>query len=173
METSLREVLPVFGCSHQFSWPRRSAEGSYYQVCLRCGAQYLYDWSEMRRVRRIEHADSAERRPSLRAGRHLSWRPRARRLAVMIAVKFRACGTPAWHSGTIRNISKSGLLIETSEASATRAQLEMMFEMPREISGQPDCNHVIAKGVVIRTLGQGEQRTHMAVSLSDCRYGKN
>src|SRR5439155_22965708 len=31
-------------CSHQFSWPQRRSEGGHYQICIRCGDQYVYDW---------------------------------------------------------------------------------------------------------------------------------
>ena len=44
----LRELL--FGCSHLFSWPMKRPGGSLYQVCLRCGAEYGYDWERMQRT---------------------------------------------------------------------------------------------------------------------------
>ena len=36
-------------CRHQFAWPRRAENGDYYQLCVHCGAKYMYDWSKMRR----------------------------------------------------------------------------------------------------------------------------
>jgi hypothetical protein len=42
----LRELL--FGCSHRFSWPLKRSDGTYYQVCVHCGAEYGYDWERMR-----------------------------------------------------------------------------------------------------------------------------
>ena len=44
----LRELL--LGCSHRFSWPMKLPDGTYYQVCVRCGAEYGYDWERMRRT---------------------------------------------------------------------------------------------------------------------------
>jgi hypothetical protein len=41
------------GCAHQFSWPRIDGTGYHYQICLRCGAAYEYDWTIMRRTRRL------------------------------------------------------------------------------------------------------------------------
>jgi hypothetical protein len=41
-----------FGCSHQFSWPLKLPDGTY-QVCVRCGAKYGYDWQQMRRMKAI------------------------------------------------------------------------------------------------------------------------
>lgn len=46
----------LFGCSHRFSWPLKRSDGTYYQVCVRCGAEYGYDWERMRRT-------TAARRP--------------------------------------------------------------------------------------------------------------
>jgi hypothetical protein len=40
-------------CRHQFSWPHSAAHGQNYQVCLICGSTYEYDWSTMRRTRRL------------------------------------------------------------------------------------------------------------------------
>jgi hypothetical protein len=47
----LRKLL--FGCAHQFSWPLKSSDGSYYQVCVHCGAEYGYDWQRMKRTKAI------------------------------------------------------------------------------------------------------------------------
>jgi len=40
-------------CSHRFSWPRLDAAGRHYQICLLCGTAYEYDWTLMRRTRRL------------------------------------------------------------------------------------------------------------------------
>jgi hypothetical protein len=44
------KVMPFLRCSHRFSWPQTGADGQDYQVCLRCGVRYRYDWNEMRQV---------------------------------------------------------------------------------------------------------------------------
>jgi hypothetical protein len=40
-----------FGCPHEFLFPMKSSDGSFYQVCTRCGAEYGYDWIRMRRTK--------------------------------------------------------------------------------------------------------------------------
>ena len=50
------DVLMLGRCSHEFSWPRRAANGEYYQVCLLCAAEYKYDWKTMRRIERVDHS---------------------------------------------------------------------------------------------------------------------
>jgi hypothetical protein len=39
----LKRLLEIF-CRHQFSWPYSGVYGQDYQVCMRCGAVYEYDW---------------------------------------------------------------------------------------------------------------------------------
>ena len=41
-------------CAHEFLWPRRAADGRYYQACILCGVEYEYDWRSMRRMERID-----------------------------------------------------------------------------------------------------------------------
>ena len=55
MPQKFMDVLMLGRCSHEFSWPRRGADGDYYQVCLLCAAEYKYDWATMRRTERVEH----------------------------------------------------------------------------------------------------------------------
>jgi hypothetical protein len=52
-------------CSHQFLWPRKSADGRAYQVCIRCGAEYEYDWEHMRRTGPIEITAATAQRAHL------------------------------------------------------------------------------------------------------------
>ena len=49
------------GCTHEFSWPRERL-GGYYQVCLRCGVEYIYDWDTMARGKRIAEPSKKEKR---------------------------------------------------------------------------------------------------------------
>src|SRR5712664_4284177 len=54
MPQKLMDVFMLGRCSHEFSWPRRSANGEYYQVCLVCASAYQYDWKTMRRGNRVD-----------------------------------------------------------------------------------------------------------------------
>src|SRR5215467_8584117 len=85
MPQKLLDVLMLGRCSHEFSWPRRAADGDYYQVCLLCAAEYKYDWKTMRRIERLDHSAPDETStPGTRRSRSHSkkstWVPRARRL---------------------------------------------------------------------------------------------
>ena len=82
MPQKLLDVLLLGRCSHEFSWPRRAADGQYYQVCLLCAVEFKYDWATMRRTERIsqdrpEVSPASKRRPHARKP---TWVPRARRI---------------------------------------------------------------------------------------------
>ena len=81
MPQKLLDVLMLGRCSHEFSWPRRAADGHYYQVCLLCAAQYQYDWKTMRRTARVQEPEGEVTTTVRRkTSRKPSWVPRARRL---------------------------------------------------------------------------------------------
>jgi hypothetical protein len=150
MPQKIMDVLMLGRCSHEFSWPRRGADGDYYQVCLLCAAEYKYDWTTMRRVERVEHAkhDALIRRTHTREKRP-SWTPRARRLKLDAALRYRVNSTSTWYEGAIENLSQTGLLFRGPQALPVNALIEMIFEMPEEISGQQNRN-VVCQGRVIR-----------------------
>jgi len=123
-------ALSLVDCSHQFSWPRRMANGEYYQVCVLCGDRYGYDWQSMRRTGRLDSADPV---PEEKAAS--KWRPRARRVKVQGMVRFREIGEPNWRDGELINISKTGVLFVAEGALDYGATVEIELEMPAEISG--------------------------------------
>jgi PilZ domain len=151
MPQKLLDVLMLGRCSHEFSWPRRGADGNYYQVCLLCAAEYEYDWATMRRTDRVERPtqESFMRRNHPRDKRP-SWKPRARRVKLDLPLRYRLNQTGPWHEGIIENISQSGVLFRGQESLSVNSLLEMVFEMPEEISGQKNSN-VVCQGRVTRS----------------------
>ena len=151
MPQKIMDVLMLGRCSHEFSWPRRGADGDYYQVCLLCAAEYKYDWATMRRTQRLEHAkpETTVRRSHTREKRP-SWTPRARRLKLDTALRYRVNSTSTWYEGIIENLSQTGLLFSGPQPLPVNALIEMVFEMPEEISGQKNRN-VVCQGRVIRS----------------------
>ncbi len=148
-------------CSHEFSWPRRGADGEYYQVCLLCAAEYKYDWATMRRIERLEHGkpETGIRRSHGREKRP-SWVPRARRLKLDAPVRYRINKSNTWHEGIIENISQTGVFFHGPQQLPLNALLEMVFEMPEEISGQKNSN-VLCQGRVMRSKETRKQRKQM------------
>src|SRR5437879_13872126 len=107
MPQKFMDVLMLGRCSHEFSWPRRGADGHYYQVCLLCAAEYKYDWATMRRTERVEHAkpETGIRRRHPRE-KSPSWGRRGRRMKLDIPLGYRVTETRAWYYGAIRTIAQ-------------------------------------------------------------------
>ena len=171
MKRKLLDVL--FGCSHEFSWPRREGN-SYYQVCLLCGVEYDYDWKTMQRTEKLTADGHSKRRLARRQGRtnaHPSWRPRERRFKFEAPVQYRYVGIQQWFDGKIQNISRSGVMFRCEQQVERGRAIEMIFEMPEEISGQKD-RKVICKGTVARCIApaEGEQTYSVAASIEDYRF---
>lgn len=173
MAQKLLDVLMLGRCSHEFSWPRRAADGHYYQVCLLCAAEYKYDWTTMRRTERVEQAAS-EGSTATRRVRHSSkpsWVPRARRLRLDTPVRYRVKNLGTWSQGIIENLSQSGVLFQGAQELPGNTLVEMVFEMPEEISGQKNSN-VLCQGRIIRAKGvqnKGEKVT-LAASILDYKF---
>jgi hypothetical protein len=154
-------------CSHAFSWPRRTTAGKYYQVCLRCGDEYWYDWKSMRRTSRLNREELREK-PSGSPGR---WSPRARRLKVSIPLQYRRKGSLPWSSGVATNISQTGILFDGEQELLRGNEVELVFEMPKEISGQVN-SRVLCLGSVIRSVQAAEKSVlaSFAVAIKDSKF---
>jgi hypothetical protein len=140
-------------CSHQFAWPRRRPDGHYYQVCVLCGAEYMYDWNSMTRTGRIAPPPpgQAPAHSAHRSRRRSNWVPRARRLRADLPLEYRQVGTEKWLAGTVENISQSGVFFRASEVLSHAPDVELVFEMPEEITGQPN-SRVLCKGYIVRAI---------------------
>ena len=165
--------VPMLGrCSHDFSWPRHGADGNYYQICLLCAAEYKYDWTTMRRTECVEHKPETGIRRSHTREMIRFWVPRARRLKLDIPLRYRVSKTSSWFEGVIKNISQSGVLFLGSQGLPVKALIEMVFEMPEEISGQRNSN-VVCQGRVMRAKDTPELeagRVGLAASIVDYKF---
>ncbi|HSZ02516.1 MAG TPA: PilZ domain-containing protein [Terriglobales bacterium] len=156
MPQKLMDVLMLGRCSHEFSWPRRAADGQFYQVCLLCAVEYSYDWTTMRRTERVDRTQSASEsegtsaRRSRTRTRKPTWVPRARRLKLDTPVRYRVKNLGSWYEGTIANLSQSGVLLHGPQRFPDNTLVEMVFEMPEEISGQKNST-VLCQGRITRT----------------------
>jgi hypothetical protein len=181
MPQKLLEVLMLGRCSHEFSWPRRASDGDYYQVCLLCAAEYKYDWKTMRRTERVDRskaesgAEAGGLRRSRSHGRKPSWVPRARRLKLQTPVRYRVKNLGSWYEGVIENLSQSGVLFQGKQRVPENTLVEMVFEMPEEISGQKNST-VLCQGRIIRTKeSQRDQQKNasdagLAASILDYKF---
>ena len=172
MPQKLMDVLMLGRCSHEFSWPRRAADGYYYQVCLLCAAEYKYDWSTMRRTERVKTVpEAAAMRRSRGHAKKPTWVPRARRLKLHTPVRYRVKNLGTWYEGTIENLSQSGVLLQGPQRLPDNTLVEMVFEMPEEISGQKNST-VLCQGRIIRSK-DGQNATEsiaLAASILDYKF---
>jgi len=180
MPQKLLDVLMLGRCSHEFSWPRRGSDGDFYQVCLVCAAEYKYDWKTMRRTERVQHAaaqgtaESTQNRRGRTHSRKPTWVPRARRLKLDTPVRYRVKNLGSWHQGIIQNLSQSGVLLQGPQRFPDNTLVEMVFEMPEEISGQKNST-VLCQGRIIRTKETREsqhsaENTSLAASILDYKF---
>ena len=172
MPQKLMDVLMLGRCSHEFSWPRRSANGEYYQVCLLCAVAYQYDWKTMRRGNRVENPVPETTAVRRRSGqKQPTWVPRARRLKSSLPIRYRVKNLSNWYEGTIQNISQSGVMFDGPQQLPANALVEMVFEMPEEISGQKNSS-VLCQGRLIRAkeFPATEDSFGLAASILDYRF---
>ncbi len=172
MAQKLLEVLKLGRCSHEFSWPRRAADGDYYQVCLLCAVQYKYDWNAMRRIERVEQgvAKPAENKVTKGTKGKPTWVPRARRIKLQTPVRYRVKNLGTWYEGIIENLSQSGVLVRGAQQFPDNTLVEMVFEMPEEISGQK-ISSVLCQARLIRSKESSEPEVKdMAVSILDYKF---
>ena len=177
MSQKIMDVLTLGHCSHEFSWPRRAADGHYYQVCVNCASEYKYDWQAMRRTERVDNAEvaaaGAGSNPSTQT-RKQAWVPRARRVKLSIPVRYRVKFGTAWYEGTIENLSQSGVLFQGEQTFPPNTLVEMIFEMPEEISGQKNST-VVCQGQVTRSQetpdgGKNKDYATIAASVLDYKF---
>jgi hypothetical protein len=165
----LSDVIPLFACAHEFSWPRKLSSGDYYQVCLRCGVEYGYDWNTMRRTEKVGRGTAVQNRGQM--NRASGWKPRARRIHVETPILYRANSADPWLEGIIRNVSQSGVYFVIEGDLPKANELEVIFTMPQEIAGQAEAK-VFCRVEIIRRTGirEGKQPHGMAFEILSCEY---
>ena len=158
-------------CRHQFAWPRRADNGDYYQLCVHCGAKYMYDWGKMRRLSLAEDDEQIEAGPprssARKCGTRVAWMPRERRLRHRVAVQFRLPGESEWIEATSENVSRSGLLFRHTTALPLGMELELVFEMPEELAGHCPAR-AFCRGSVVRVDADAASRKQKHSFLIAC-----
>jgi hypothetical protein len=81
-----------------------------------------------------------------------------------------------WYEGTIANLSQSGVLLQGPQRFPDNTLVEMVFEMPEEISGQKNST-VLCQGRITRTKEGKEKDTEakadnagLAASILDYKF---
>lgn len=150
-------------CSHAFSWPHLHPAGGYYQVCVRCGDLYMYDWGTMDRCEKITAAVRPESKARL--AKPQTWIARSPRLPVRRPTFYRQLDHSQYLLAMVENISESGILFECQLPLPDGTAVEMILEMPEEISGQPN-RQVICRGEVVRSAPSAAGTLMVGVVIS-------
>jgi hypothetical protein len=80
--------------------------------------------------------------------------------------------TSTWYEGIIENISQTGVLFQGPQPLPVNALVEMVFEMPEEISGQMNSN-VVCQGRLMRAKEMKETNEGpmvLAASIVDYKF---
>ena len=159
----------LFGCMHQFGWPRKDEAGNCYQQCLECGAEYSFDWAKMRRGEKISHHNrprvSTKAAPPKTAA---TWKPRERRISWQAEIQYRVFHAEGWLQGLVENISRSGLMFRSQVKFERGTSLSMVLEMPEQITGN-EASRVFATGEVARCMSSPHGHL-VAVKIKDYRF---
>jgi hypothetical protein len=125
----------------------------------------------MKRVKRVDHASPAEPATQRRRAhvRKPTWVPRARRLRLQAPLRYRVKNLGSWYQGTIVNLSQSGVLFYGTQRFPVNALVEMVFEMPEEISGQKNSS-VLCDARIIRANQAAENAENPASAAAILGY---
>jgi hypothetical protein len=135
--------------------------------------EYKYDWSTMRRTERVQRdavdgASSDKRRQRVKKP---TWVPRARRIKLDAPSRYRVKNLGTWSEGVIRNLSQSGVLLRGPQRFPQNTLVEMVFEMPEEISGQKN-SKVLCQGRITRLKDSADEAEfhEFAASILDYKF---
>ncbi len=103
-------------------------------------------------------------------GVSLSSKTRAQRFELRIPVRYRTGSEEAWHSGTTRNISRSGMLLHGEDWARPSTRIEFTLLLPRQM-GTVRAAEVMCRGTVTRAERHGtdEGGPLMAIQISHYR----
>ena len=76
--------------------------------------------------------------------------PRAPRYRIAIPLRFRAAGDSTWLDGYSENISRTGLLFRADQTLVADTFIEMMLEMPAEVTAAGGVH--VRRGHVVRAV---------------------
>ena len=106
--------------------------------------------------------------------------PRATRYRMRLPVMFRLETDTEWRGGTLANISRTGVLVDTGSPAVvpalpgTGAPIEVRLDLPTGIAGVPPA-HVLCHGTLVRTARTppGSSPSTFAVLVTDFRVGND
>ena len=124
-----------------------------------------------RNVRKCSGTAAPQHDPA-EARRAATWHPRERRLRFEVPVLYRPAETSEWLQGQTENISRSGLLFEAKAELPPGTPLELILEMPAELTGAGGAK-VICRAKVARVATNSKGETRLAAAIRDYQFLPN
>lgn len=96
---------------------------------------------------------------------------RPQRFSISLPVRFRTFDDGAWQEGRTENISRSGILFRTPQRLEVNTAIEMMFDLPAEMGGEPGA-HVVCVAHIARVFpgATPEEPPLLAARIHDYRF---
>src|SRR2546425_5963034 len=94
---------------------------------------------------------------------------RTRRFTVCKPIFYRQVNRSQYQLAVLVNISASGLLLECHPSIPEGTSLEMILEMPQEITGQPH-RTVLCRGAIVRSTLSESGIVLVGVAISDYSF---
>ena len=98
--------------------------------------------------------------------------PRAQRYRFDVPLQYRTRGAAGWRQSLGANISRSGVLFETDEAVAVHTRIEICFQIPARVSGEPAAT-VICQGRVVRQMASDGTGLTVAATIDAYRLERS
>ena len=100
----------------------------------------------------------------------LTGKTRAQRFEIQIPVRYRTNSEEGWHTGTTKNISRSGMLFHGEDWAQPSTRIELSLLLPRQM-GVFRAAEVLCQGKVTRSERRGieEGGPLMAIQISHYR----
>jgi hypothetical protein len=94
-------------------------------------------------------------------------------MVVQIPVRYRAKGSGTWHEGAVKDLSQSGVLLAGALRLPKSTLVEMVFEMPEDVSGQKN-SAVLCQGRILRQQKiRGSESVALAATILNYKFLRN
>jgi PilZ domain-containing protein len=96
-------------------------------------------------------------------------KPRAPRFALVLPLRYRRQGGDTWEEGSMRNISRSGLLFTSQQLHPLSTRIELTFALPKVIPDEPP-GTVRCEGDIVRSALSATDSHPAAIAIRIVDY---
>jgi hypothetical protein len=96
---------------------------------------------------------------------------RARRFSIRARVRYRS-GDGGWREGRTRNMSRSGVLIQTDGTLAPETPIDLIVELPAVIPGEVP-PQIVCHARIVRTVAHDADGALVAAAFTQYTFGRS